>query len=47
MAGGFEDHADLGLAVGGGDEGRFVLAWGEPDSGVEHRTVEASEGYGV
>ncbi len=44
MTGGFEEHSDLGLAVGCGDEGRFVLARREPDAGLEHGAVEASEG---
>jgi hypothetical protein len=46
-AGGFQDHADLGLPVGSGDEGGFVLAGREPDPGVEHRVVKASKGHGV
>src|SRR5271170_4652211 len=42
--GGFENKSNLGLTVRGRDKGCLVLAWRQPDSSVEHGTMEAPEG---
>src|SRR5208283_172760 len=44
---GFEHQLDLGLAVCRADKCRLVLAWRQPDSGLQHSAVEARKGLAV
>ena len=42
-----EDEVYFRLGVRGGDEGRFILTWRQPDAALQHGAVKAGEECGV